>query len=55
MGATLLCTPMEVGLKLGKSENEESVDEILDHSLVGSLMYLTATRPDLMFAVSMLS
>jgi len=28
-GATPLCTPMEVGLKLSKSENEESVDGVL--------------------------
>ena len=46
---------MEVGLKLRKSENEKSVDGIFYRSLVGSLMYLTTTRPDLMFAVSMLS
>jgi len=53
--ATPLCTLMEVGMKLSKSENEESVDGIIYRSLVGSLIYLTATRPDLMFAVSMLS
>jgi len=29
IGATPLCTPMEVGLKLSKSENEESIDGIL--------------------------
>ena len=53
--ATPLYTLMEVGLKLSKSENEESVDRIIYRSLVSSLMYLTATRSNLMFAVSMLS
>ena len=52
---TPLCAPIEVRLKLSKSENEESIDGIIYRNLVGSLMYLTATRPDLMFAVSMLS
>jgi len=55
IGATPLCTPIEVGLKLSKSENEESVNKILYQSLVGNLMYLTTTRPDFMFAISMLS
>ena len=53
--STPLCTPMEVGLKLSKSENEESIDGIIYRSLTGSLLYLTATRLDLMFTVSMLS
>ena len=53
--ATPLCTPMEVGLKLNKSENEKNIDGIIYRSLVNSLMYLTAIRSDLMFAVSMLS
>ena len=48
-------TSMEIGLKLSKSESEESVDGILYQSLVGCVMYLTATRPDLLFIVSMLS
>jgi len=37
-GATPLSTLMEVGLKLSKSKNKESVDGILYRSLVGSLM-----------------
>ena len=54
-GAKSTSTPMEVGLKLSKSENEKDVDSSLYRSLIGSLMYLTATRPDLTFSVSMLS
>jgi len=48
-------TPMEANLKLSKDDGSEEVDASLYRSLVGSLMYLTATRPNLMFAVSMLS
>lgn len=48
-------TPMEVGLKLTKDSHGESVDPTLFRSLVGCLMYLTATRPDIMFSVSLVS
>lgn len=48
-------TPMEVNLKLSKDDGSEEVDASLYRSLVGSPMYLTETRPDLMFAASMLS
>lgn len=48
-------TPMEFGLKLSKNCKDECVDGSLYRSLVGSLVYLTATRPDMVFAVSMIS
>uniref|UniRef100_A0A251SKN6 Putative zinc finger, CCHC-type n=1 Tax=Helianthus annuus TaxID=4232 RepID=A0A251SKN6_HELAN len=48
-------TPMEYGLKLSKDDPEDFVDERVYRSLVGSLMYLTNTRPDIMFAVSKIS
>ncbi|XP_052487919.1 secreted RxLR effector protein 161-like [Gossypium raimondii] len=46
---------MVEGEKLTSSENHERVDEKEYRSLVGCLLYLTATRPDIMFAVSLLS
>ena len=56
MESVVLCsTPMEANLKLSKDDESEEVDASIYRSLVGSLMYLTATRPDLMFSVSMLS
>ena len=36
-----------VGLKLSKEDSSKRVDQTLYKSMVGSLMYLTATRPDL--------
>ncbi|KAA0040718.1 integrase [Cucumis melo var. makuwa] len=48
-------TLMDANLKLCKNDIGEAVDPSLYRSLVGSLMYLTATRPDILFVVSMLS
>jgi hypothetical protein len=43
------------GCKLSEDENGVHVDETLFNQMVGCLMYLTATRPYLMFAVSLIS
>ena len=48
-------SPMEARLKFVKSEQDSSVDSTLYRSLIGSLRYLTHTRPDLMFSVGFLS
>ncbi|KAG8489064.1 hypothetical protein CXB51_017032 [Gossypium anomalum] len=48
-------TPVAQGEKLSRSESVERVDEKEYRSLVGCLLYLTATRPDIMFGVSLLS
>ncbi|GKB41627.1 putative ribonuclease H-like domain-containing protein [Tanacetum coccineum] len=44
-------TPMETKMALTKDEEAVDVDVHLYRSMVGSLMYLTAYRPDIMFAV----
>ncbi|GJT95550.1 putative ribonuclease H-like domain-containing protein [Tanacetum coccineum] len=44
-------TPMEPNKALIKDEEADSVDVHLYRSMIGSLMYLTASRPDIMFAV----
>jgi hypothetical protein len=47
--------PIAPGCKLYNDENGACVDETLFKQMVGCLMYLTATRPDLMFAVCLIS
>lgn len=47
-------TPTVMGLKLSKEDSNKDFDPSLYKSIVGSLMYLTATRPDIMFAVSLI-
>nr|GEV52336.1 hypothetical protein [Tanacetum cinerariifolium] len=44
-------TPMETLKPLMKDENAEDVDVHLYRSMIGSLMYLTSSRPDIMFDV----
>ncbi|GKA45078.1 uncharacterized mitochondrial protein-like protein [Tanacetum coccineum] len=44
-------TPMETQKPLLKDEDGEEADVHLYRSMIGSLMYLTSSRPDIMFAV----
>lgn len=50
-----VCNPIVPGQKVGRDEAGVKVDSTLYKQMVGSLMYLTATRPDLMFVVSLIS
>ena len=50
-----VCTFVEMGSKLVKNPERNKVDNIFYKQIVGSLMYLTATRPDIMFVVSLIS
>ena len=43
--------PMAHGTKLGPSLDTPAVDITLFRSMIGSLLYLTASRPDIMFSV----
>ncbi|GJR91942.1 putative ribonuclease H-like domain-containing protein [Tanacetum coccineum] len=51
LGLQTASTPMEPNKALIKDEEDEEVDVHLYKSMIGSLMYLTASRPDIMFAV----
>ncbi|KAK8573562.1 hypothetical protein V6N13_009652 [Hibiscus sabdariffa] len=44
-------TPMSSSIKLDKDEEGKCVDSKLYRSMIGSLLYLTASRPDIMFSV----
>ncbi|XP_070031802.1 uncharacterized mitochondrial protein AtMg00810-like [Nicotiana tomentosiformis] len=48
-------TPMESGTKLSKFDEGEKVDPTFFKSLVGSLRYLICNRPDIFFAVGVIS
>eukprot|EP00253_Pinus_taeda_P028590 PITA_28590 len=50
-----LTTPMEQNLKLTSFEGKEFEDTTKYRQLVGSLNYLTTTRPDISFTVGILS
>ncbi|KAJ9566631.1 hypothetical protein OSB04_002597 [Centaurea solstitialis] len=43
-------TPMAPPLKLDKDSNGKSVDVTLYRGMIGSLLYLTASRPNIMYA-----
>lgn len=47
--------PIVPGTKLSKDDVGTKVDSTLFKQIVGSLMYLTATRPDIMYGVSLIS
>ncbi|XP_052477147.1 secreted RxLR effector protein 161-like [Gossypium raimondii] len=50
-----VATPTELGLKLEKNPSGKKIDSTLYKQLVGTLMYLTATQPDIMHSVSLIS
>ena len=53
--SNLVQNPTVPGTKLSKNNEGSKVDATLYMKMVGSLMYLTATRPDLMYGVSLIS
>ncbi|KAJ7549261.1 hypothetical protein O6H91_07G046700 [Diphasiastrum complanatum] len=48
-------TPCEAGKKLSHIDDSAHVDATLFRQLVGSLIYLTTTRPDIYYAISLIS
>eukprot|EP00253_Pinus_taeda_P009739 PITA_09739 len=48
-------TPTVMGLKLSKEDYSNNVNPTLYKSMIGNLMYLTITRLDIMYAVSLVS
>ena len=50
-----MTTPMTTSLKLLNDDTSEAVDVTLYRHIIGSLMYLTNTRPNICFVVNTLS
>ena len=46
-----ILTPMVTGCKLSVENSSKDVDQRLYRSMIGSLLYVTASRPDVMQAV----
>jgi hypothetical protein len=46
-------TPMVVGFKLSKDDISPDVDQKIYRSMIGSLLYITTSRPDIMQVVGM--
>src|ERR1044072_2380582 len=44
-------TPAATHIKISKDEKGEDVDQSLYRNMIGSLLYLTASRPDITFVV----
>ena len=55
MNANPVSTPCVAGSKLCKNGEGKFVDPTIFRSLVGNLMYLTATRLDIMYEISLIS
>ncbi|CAL2229802.1 unnamed protein product [Prunus armeniaca] len=51
----IVATPLAMNERLSKNDGSEAADEGEYRQIVGSLLYLTATRPDIMFAPSLLA
>ncbi|KAB2608298.1 hypothetical protein D8674_011466 [Pyrus ussuriensis x Pyrus communis] len=54
-GCKSVGTPLAANERLCKKDGSEAADESEYRKLVGSLLYLTATRPDIMFGTSLLA
>jgi hypothetical protein len=55
INCNLVSTPVEIGTKLNKEQNEMDFDSTIFRTLVGSLMYLITTRPYIMYGFSLIS
>jgi hypothetical protein len=48
-----MSTPMSSAASLGPDEDGEVVDQREYRTMIGSLLYLTATRPDIQFVMGL--
>jgi hypothetical protein len=53
--SNVVMNPIVPGFKIRKNKKGNRIDETYYKQIVGSLMYITATRPDMMFVMSFIS
>ena len=46
-----ICTPMVIGCSLNSNDESPTINQPAYKSMIGSLLYLTSTRPDIMHAI----
>ena len=51
--SSIVSTPMVVGCKLRKDDISPDVDQRTYRSMIGSLLYITTSHPDIMHVVGM--
>ena len=55
LGCKPATTPLDINAKIGKEDDGAVVDKAFYQRLIGKLIYLNHTRPDISYAVSLLS
>ena len=55
LGCKPTSTPLDVNVKIGKGDDGAAVDKAFYQRLIGKLIYLNHTRPDISYGVSLLS
>ncbi|KAL6334145.1 hypothetical protein AAG906_004576 [Vitis piasezkii] len=53
--AKVMKTPMSSSIKLDMDEKGKSIDSTMYRGMIGSLLYLTASRPDIMYSVCLMT
>jgi hypothetical protein len=51
--STPMSTPMVIGCKLSKDDDSPDVDQSSYRSMIGSLLYITTSHPDIMHSIGM--
>ena len=49
--AKRISTPMSLSCRLDKGENDRNIDKKFYQDIIGSLLYLTANRSDILFNI----
>ena len=55
LGCKPTTTPLDVNVKIGKGDEGAAVDKGFNQRIIGKLIYLNHTRPDISYAISLLS